>query len=54
MKQECHDDLQHKVSISGDYEAHQCGLRIEGAGLEDAGKWTCEVTLTYRIQSASC
>ena len=43
-KQECHGELSHKVSISGNYEAHECGLRIERVNLEDTGRWTCEVT----------
>ena len=46
-KQECHDELNHKVSISGNYEAHECGLRIEGVDPEDAGQWTCEVTAKF-------
>lgn len=42
-KQECHDELESKVSISGNYEAHECGLRIQGVSLEDAGRWNCEM-----------
>ena len=44
-KQECHDDLRHKVSITGNYEKHECGLKIGGVELEDAGKWSCEVRI---------
>jgi len=47
-KQECHDDLRHKVSISGNYERHECGLKIENVTLEDAGRWICEME-EYRL-----
>jgi len=42
-KQDCSNDITHKVSMTGNYDKHQCGIKIENVRLEDAGKWTCEM-----------
>ena len=41
--QDCHSELKHKVSISGDYKSHECGIQISGFEARDAGTWTCEM-----------
>ena len=28
-------------SFLGDYDRHECGIRVEGAGSVDEGLWTC-------------
>ena len=30
-----------KQPILGDYDRHECGIRVEGAGSGDEGLWTC-------------
>ena len=45
--QECDESLTHRVTISGDYNRHECGLTISGVTAEDAGVWECEVRFTY-------
>ena len=42
-KQDCSKDFSHKVSMTGNYDKHQCGIRIQNVKLEDAGEWKCEV-----------
>lgn len=42
-KQSCHGDLTDRVSIAGDYEKHQCSIKISDLRLEDAGNWKCEM-----------
>ena len=32
-----------KLIFSGDYERHECGIRVEGAGSGDEGLWTCSM-----------
>ena len=39
----CHDSLNDRISISGDYDSHECGLTITNLQIEDAGAWECEV-----------
>ena len=39
----CHDSLSDRISISGDYDSHECGLTITNLQIEDAGTWECEV-----------
>ena len=41
--QTCDDSLTDRISISGDYDSHECGLTITSLQLEDAGNWECEV-----------
>ena len=41
--QKCDDSLTDRISISGDYDSHECGLTITSLQLEDAGNWECEV-----------
>ena len=43
-KQDCSNDITHKVSFTGNYDKHQCGIRIENVRIEDAGMWKCEVS----------
>ena len=44
LKQGCHDDLRHRVSIVGHYDNHECGLQIKNFSVdEDAGQWLCEM-----------
>jgi len=42
-KQDCSKDFSHKVSMTGNYDKHQCGIRIQNVKLEDAGEWICEM-----------
>ena len=39
----CDDSLNDRISISGDYDSHECGLTITNLQIEDAGTWECEV-----------
>merc|ERR1719184_180243 len=39
--QSCDSSLVGRISISGDYSSHQCGLSISDIQLEDAGTWEC-------------
>ena len=32
-----------KLIISGNYDRHECGIRVEGAGSRDEGLWTCSM-----------
>jgi hypothetical protein len=41
--QSCDSSLAGRISISGDYSSHQCGLSISNIQLEDAGTWECEM-----------
>ena len=41
--QECHHELSHRVSVTGTYDNHECGIKIEGFQAKDVGEWTCEV-----------
>ena len=41
--QKCHEELDSRVTISGDYDSHECGLTVTGLEVEDAGTWECEV-----------
>ena len=43
-KQDCSNDITHKVSMTGNYDKHQCGIKIQNVKLEDAGMWKCEVS----------
>ncbi|XP_023324663.1 uncharacterized protein LOC111698541 [Eurytemora carolleeae] len=40
---DCHSEVSHRVSVSGDYEKHECGLKIENITMEDSGTWECEM-----------
>lgn len=40
--QEC-EELSHRVVFVGDYNKHQCGIRVSNAELSDSGPWTCEI-----------
>jgi len=42
-KQSCHGDLTDRVTIAGDYNKHQCSIKISDLRLEDAGDWKCEM-----------
>jgi len=42
-KQQCHDDLEDRVSIAGDYNKHECSIRISGLEMKDAGSWECQM-----------
>ena len=42
-KQECHGDLDPRLSYSGNYEQHECSITITGLQQGDAGEWSCEV-----------
>ena len=42
-KQDCHGDLDPRLSYSGDYEQHECSITITGLHQGDAGQWSCEV-----------
>jgi len=41
--QTCDDSLTDRISISGDYDSHECGLTISALQLQDAGHWECEM-----------
>ena len=41
--QKCHEELDSRVTISGDYDSHECGLTVTGLEVKDAGTWECEV-----------
>jgi len=41
--QKCHEELDSRVTISGDYDSHECGLTVTGLEVEDAGTWECEM-----------
>lgn len=47
--QECHSELKHRVSVTGDYNSHECGIEIEGFEAKDAGNWTCEMEEYYKF-----
>jgi len=47
--QECHSELSHRVSVTGDYNSHECGIEIEGFEAKDAGNWTCEMEEYYKF-----
>ena len=42
-KQKCHDDLDDRVTIAGDYNKHECSIKIRSLELEDAGSWECQM-----------
>lgn len=42
-KQKCHDDIDDRVTIAGDYEKHECSIKISDLELNDAGSWQCEM-----------
>ena len=42
-KQDCHGDLDPRLSYSGDYEQNECSITITGLHQGDAGQWSCEV-----------
>ena len=42
-KQECHSKLSARVSIAGDYNNHECSIRIKNVDIGDAGTWKCKV-----------
>ena len=44
IKQDCHDDLDPRLSYSGNYKQHECSITISSLELGDAGKWSCEVS----------
>ena len=44
-KQECHAKLSARVSIAGDYNNHECSIRIKNVDIGDAGTWKCKVLL---------
>ena len=48
--QKCDDSLTDRISISGDYDSHECGLTITSLQLEDAGNWECEVGRGFTFQ----
>ena len=48
-RQACDSALQHAVTLTGNYERHECGIIITGAQLQDAGQWTCEVSISIII-----
>jgi len=41
--QKCHEELDSRVTISGDYDSHECGLTVTGLEVEDSGTWECEM-----------
>jgi len=41
--QTCDDSLTDRISISGDYDSHECGLTISALQLQDEGQWECEM-----------
>ena len=41
--EKCHSELTDRISISGDYDNHECGITITGLEVEDGGNWECEV-----------
>jgi len=41
--EKCADTLSDRISISGDYDSHECGLTISNIQIEDAGTWECEM-----------
>ena len=41
--QQCHEELSERISVTGNYEKHECGLEITGLVEEDGGNWECEV-----------
>jgi len=41
--QKCHEELTGRVSITGNYQNNECGLRILDTVPQDSGKWECEV-----------
>ena len=43
----CDDSLSDRVSISGDYNSHECGITVAQLQIEDAGTWECEVRTTF-------
>lgn len=42
-KQECHSKLTTRVSIAGDYNNHECSIRIKNVDIGDAGTWKCKM-----------
>ena len=43
----CDDSLRDRISISGDYSSHECGITVTQLQVEDAGTWECEVRTTF-------
>ena len=41
---ECHSDLEHRITVAGDYTTNQCAINITDIRPEDAGDWECEVS----------
>ena len=42
MIQDCGEDLESRVAVSGDYGKRECGLDISHLTREDSGVWICE------------
>ena len=47
----CDDSLSNRISISGDYNSHECGITVTQLQVEDAGTWECEVRTTFYFYS---
>ena len=41
------DDYAGRAEFVADYDQYQCGMKLSNVGLEDAGKWSCEIE-SYR------
>jgi len=41
--QACDDFARRQVEFHGNYNSHQCGLKLKGVRLEDAGQWSCQM-----------
>jgi len=39
----CDDSLSDRISISGDYSSHECGITVTQLQVEDAETWECEM-----------
>lgn len=43
LQQKCDASLSHRVTITGNYNKHQCGIIIDNVDTRDAGQWACKV-----------
>ena len=43
----CDEELAERVSVTGNYDEHDCGLQMTGMVEEDGGIWECEVAGKY-------
>ena len=43
------DDHEGRIHVAGDYEKHECGMKISRSILNDAGEWRVEVSTQSKL-----